>query len=147
MDGIQELIKLTEQNNKAFENFKSRIDDRLDGLEAKAGRPNLGGNPLKPRGKQLPQFYDTKAQRVINVLSCDESMAALEHKSMSSSGQLPSIGRVLRGIVLGSRAHDAAELEEERKSLSIGSGTGGGFTVAGRAVIGLDRPAQGKNGP
>jgi HK97 family phage major capsid protein len=134
MDGFQEIIKAVEAGNNAFEEFKKANDRRLDALEtsaAKAGRPHLGGGgSSKPLGKQRPQFYDTKSQRVINVLGRDDSMAALDQKSVPSSG-LPSVGRVLRGIVLGSRAHDAAELEEERKSLSIGSNTGGGFTIAG----------------
>ena len=129
MDYNSEILKALQASNDAFESFRSNIDDRLGSLEAKAGRPNLGGNPVKNRGKQLPQYFDPKTQRPIPILGCDDSLAATEQKSMSASNELPSMGRVLRGIVMGSRAHDAAELEAERKALNIGSGVGGGFTV------------------
>ncbi len=42
-----------------------------------------------------------------------------------------SVGRFLRGIALGGRADDAAELAEERKELGITPDTAGGYTVSG----------------
>jgi predicted phage gp36 major capsid-like protein len=63
----------------------------------------------------------------VPVLRPGDSLAALEGKT----DKTPSMGRVLRGLVMGGAADDARELEDERKALSIGSDPSGGYTVQG----------------
>lgn len=72
-------------------------------------------------------FFDVKTKRQIPVLSHSHSLAGLEKKEPGT----PSIGRLLRGIVLGGRADDANELADERKSLGISSDPAGGYNVNG----------------
>jgi HK97 family phage major capsid protein len=121
MDMSAEIIKSIQDGNKVIEGLATR----MDGLEARANRLNLSS--ARPAVKVLAQFIDTTSRQRIAVLGADDRLEALEQKS----GDLPSMGRVLRGIALGGQAHDAAELAEERKALGIGTDTAGGYTVSG----------------
>lgn len=122
----------------AFDQFKSTHDERLDKIEEKfgrveevllkAGRPNLVGSSRKDGSEDKPQqfFFDTKTRQRVPVLEHGQRLADLDEKK-----EIPSLGRVLRGIILGGKADDAKELAEERKALSIDSDPSGGYTVAG----------------
>jgi hypothetical protein len=129
MDTYKELIKAVEDGNKSFEEFKARYVTRLEALEsseAKAHRPNLGGSGSDTKATSAETWIDTKSQKAIPVLSHNHALGSLEKQEKG-----PSVGRVLRGLVLGGRAGDARELETERKALGISSDAAGGFTVAG----------------
>lgn len=129
---IEDIKDLVVEQGNSFEKFKKVYDNRFQTLEGdfnevvkKANRPQLrlpGANLPRPE-----QFIDTKTGRSVSVLTHADSLALLEEKE----GPMPTMGRVLRGIVMGGRAPDAAELSEERKSLSIDSDPSGGYTVAG----------------
>ncbi len=99
----------------------------LDSLYLKAGRPGInvfaaGSNSTPPE-----YFYDARTKRRVPVLTHGQSLAALEGKATHTA----SVGRLLRGIVLGGRADDAGELAEERKALAIAADPSGGYTVGG----------------
>lgn len=136
MEDIKDLV--VEQGD-VFEKFKKTYDNRFKVVEdqlavqhddinevvKKANRPQL-----RLPGADLPrpeQYIDTKSGKPVPVLTHAHPLTSPEQKQ----GDTPSMGRVLRGIVLGGRAPDAAELSEERKSLSIDSDPSGGYTVAG----------------
>lgn len=138
MTTLLEIAEMVEDQGKAAQEFRAKQIARIDSLEKeayeaakKAGRPfpGVGGefDPAAQITKTHETWIDTKTKKSVAVLRHDQSLAALETKAESR----PSIGRVLRGIILGGAAHDAAELAEERKSLSIGSDVSGGYTVAG----------------
>lgn len=118
--------------NKRLEDWKDtrgkQIDEileRLDESELKANRSRLGlGGRAEPDTHE--SWIDTKSQQPLPVLSHGQSLGATEAKA-----DAPSMGRVLRGLVLGGRASDAKQLEEERKAMSIGTDPAGGYTVAG----------------
>ena len=71
-------------------------------------------------------WIDAKTHDAIPVLTHAQSLSNPQKKA-----QTPSMGRVLRGLVLGGRAPDAKQLEEERKAMSIGNDPVGGYTVSG----------------
>ena len=128
----QEIVDLLKAQGQTFEEFKKAQDSRLKTVESgmnelykKTGRPQFGGGGVET--KRLEQYFDTKSGKKVPVLEHTDKLAALEQKE----GDTPSVGRLLRGIVLGGRAADAAELADERKSLSINSDPSGGYTVAG----------------
>jgi HK97 family phage major capsid protein len=132
MNDMETLIGLVKSQGDAFEQFKTstakqveEMDNELRQLVIKAGRPSLGAsNPQKGKAAQI--WLDTKTQKPVPVFSHDQSVAAF-HGEAKSDG--PSIGRMLRGIVLGGQAGDAKALEEERKALGISPDPSGGYTV------------------
>lgn len=132
MSDISEVVELIKQQGDSIAAHQRKTDARFSELEKdlgdvykKAGRPGAAAtadNASKPE-----TFLDVKTKKSVQVLGHSHSLAALE----SSSKTAPSIGRLLRGIVLGGRADDANELAEERKSLGIGSDPAGGYNVSG----------------
>lgn len=125
---INEIKELIESQGKAWDEFKTVSDMRFDGLEhelIKQNRPFARSNTDEKASGD--KFYDVKSKRAVPVLSHEHKLAAHAEKTADN----PSIGRLLRGIVLGGRADDAVELAEERKSLGIVSDPSGGYTVNG----------------
>lgn len=129
---LQSIIAAVGEQGEAFKSFKDKQSGRLDNIEAavtemarKAGRPDLSSSPAKSALRET--WYDVKGRREVAVLSHGESLAALE--GTKSQQQKTSIGRVLRGMALGGRAHDASDLAEERKALGILEDPAGGYTV------------------
>jgi HK97 family phage major capsid protein len=123
---VQEIIDLVEQQGAQIKTWKESQDAKIaeltDAFEKKhmiENRPRLGGGSTPPT-----QWIDTKSQRPVSVLTHDQPIE-------SKTSDTPSMGRVLRGLVLGGRAHDARQLEDERKAMSIGVDPAGGYTVAG----------------
>lgn len=127
-----EIMEILETQKKAADEFRAVQIKRIDELEKyslesekKANRPWAGASG---DAKATPEkFYDSKTKKAIPVLTHAQSLKSLE----KNTDNLPSMGRLLRGIVCGGRADDANELAEERKSLEIGSDPSGGYTVAG----------------
>jgi len=133
MSNVDEVVDLIEEKSREakarFEKTEARfkeLEKDINEIEKKAGRPNFG-DATAPTAKH-ETFFDVKTKRSVPVLSHAQSLKSLEEKS---SADTPSIGRLLRGIVLGSRADDANELSEERKSLGISSDVSGGYAVSG----------------
>lgn len=134
------LKALLEEQGRAIENFAKKQDARLGILERevgdilkKAARPAAGA-PVGENGQlqigevgNVATMLDAKSGTQIPVLEHKQSLASLEQRSES----LPSMGRLLRGIVSGGRAHDADELADERKALGINPDPSGGYTVQG----------------
>lgn len=132
MSDIHEVAKLIEQQGNDIAAHHRKTDARfaelekdLGDMQKTAGRPfaqDTTTSATKPE-----TFFDVKTKKSVQVLSHSHNLAALE----SNSKAAPSIGRLLRGIVLGGRADDANELADERKSLGIGSDPAGGYNVTG----------------
>jgi len=82
-------------------------------------------------------WMDAKTKQAIPVLSHKHRLADLTEQKPDT----PSMGRILRGVLLGNRADDARELAEERKALGIVSDASGGILapdyVAGRWIDAL----------
>lgn len=123
--GIVEMLK---KQGLAMQEFHDKYDEKLkllnsDVLEIskKSNRPNLSDSN---QGKKLETWIDTKSHQPIEILSHADLLK-------SGTGVAPGMGRVLRGLVLGGRAHDARELEAERKDMAIGNDPAGGYTVQG----------------
>lgn len=135
---VAEVISLIETQAKKADEFRAVQTARIDNvekwareIEKKAGRPGaeLQGTfgPDSHAAAAHETWIDVKSKKSVPVLRHDQSLAALETKAESQ----PSLGRVLRGIVLGGTAHDAHELEAERKSMNIFGDPSGGYTVSG----------------
>jgi HK97 family phage major capsid protein len=125
----KEIKDAIDAQGKAWEEFKVENDAKWAAAEkaiAVLNRPdvNLGGSNVI--AAPLPAFVNVKTKQRIPVLQHKDSLAALGERTGTP---LPSLGRLLRGMVLGSRADDARELEEERKSLGISADPGGGYLV------------------
>lgn len=137
MADFQEVVDIIKQQGENFEAFKARQEARfgeiqkdIKEIEKKANRTKLGGgesNGDSATTAKHETFFDVKTKRHIPVLNHAQSLLSLEEKSTDT----PSIGRLLRGIVLGGRADDANELIEERKSLGINSDPSGGYALNG----------------
>jgi HK97 family phage major capsid protein len=146
----EEIRDLIIEQGRAWEEFKKANDHRLGNLEeglreqakqlgrARATGSIGGGERIvqpAPRG-----WIDAKTGNILPVLEHKDRLA--DHVAAPSFDSfdridrksLPSFGRILRGLVLGGRAPDAAELAEERKALSINVDPSGGYTVAGQVA-------------
>lgn len=133
MSGVDEVKDLIEEQGRTWQEMKTVHDSRLKNLETemrelvkKSGRP-FAPDASGQTAATHETWIDTKTKKAVPVLRHDQSLAALETKSDSQ----PSLGRVLRGIVLGGHASDAHELEAERKSLNIFNDVSAGYTVQG----------------
>lgn len=132
MTDMAEIKQMVVAQGDALEGFIGRQESRLEAiegeLEMKVKRDTRAKFSPAPDGtSQLEKFIDTKSGKSIPVLSHGDKLASLEQKQNGA----PSMGRLLRGIVLGGKAHDANELAEERKALGIGADPSGGYTVNG----------------
>ncbi|MBL0919370.1 MAG: phage major capsid protein [Hydrogenophaga sp.] len=132
-DRVNEAIEALEKMTAALEEWKGRSDGRIDDLSRevrevvlRSQRPGSGTSD-EAALKAVETWIDVKTKARVPVLDHKHSLAALEKKT----GATPSMGRVLRGIVLAGQADDAKELAEERKAMGIAADTAGGFTVDG----------------
>lgn len=131
---VSDIAELVKKQNDSLEVIRSQytkqgeqlkaLDAELTTLATKSNRPNgsnmSAGLADKAQGET---WIDSKTRDKIHVLT--------HGQTLSGTKQGPSIGRLLRGIVLGGRANDANELETERKALGVSSDPAGGYTVAG----------------
>lgn len=132
------LEEIGKKSDKWREDKGAEIDalkEQMEQMQMKANRPGAG-DPGPSSRKAVATMIDTKSNREIPVFDHDQSLKSFDSKSGTVGGinntkALPSMGRVLRGLVLGGRADDARELEEERKAMGIGSDPAGGYTVNG----------------
>lgn len=134
---VAAVVDLIKQQGTEWNQFKTAQTSRLDNLERetreltkRAGRPFAGASDFDSQTSLAAThetWIDVKTKKAVPVLRHNQSLVALR----KTSGGQPSLGRVLRGIVLGGTAHDAHELEAERKSLNMFSDTNGGYTVSG----------------
>jgi HK97 family phage major capsid protein len=126
---VDDVMKALDEFTTSHGRKLSELGDRIDTIEGKANRPRLGGTGDEARTPaDAEKWMDVKSKTLVPVLDHKHSLAAIEPKTKE---KIPSMGRVLRGLVLGGRADDSRELEEERKALNIGSGPAGGYTVSG----------------
>ncbi len=140
-------MEVTEEVKNAVADLQQAVNGRLDKvgaelkergkqfdeLDLKVQRMNLGGVGWGARGSDPSsapeQWLDIKTRRPIPVLRHEHKLRDLDRGD--ADGAKVSVGRFLRGIALGGRADDAAELAEERKALGITPDTSGGYTVSG----------------
>jgi HK97 family phage major capsid protein len=143
----QEILELVEKQGKMFEQFRDVHLDRVKQLEqhsklqdqqldsiVKGGILSKVAGGASVSAVPLEHVLNTKTGELIPLLSNTDRLSALEtnsYQSATGSNATPSIGRILRGIVLGGNAPDAKELTEERKALGITQDPAGGFTVSG----------------
>lgn len=128
MSDLSEIIALLDNQGSTFKTWRDAqeakfkaLEDSITDIAVKANRPNMGGTgDATDRGEK---WFDAKTRQPVQVLKHDQSLNAKKEG--------PSVGRLLRGIVLGGRADDANELAEERKSMGVGNDPAGGYTVAG----------------
>lgn len=127
MSDFQEVINLIDDQGTRMKSWRdsqearvNELQSTIDNLMKVQGRPKLLAAPAARKDA----WIDTKSHKPIAVLEHGEAFKA-------QGQETPSMGRVLRGLVLGGRAHDARDLDEERKALSIGSDPAGGYTVQG----------------
>jgi HK97 family phage major capsid protein len=125
---LSDIKELVEKQNNDLSSWQKKHDAKLAALDAdftelakKGNRPLFGGTSLAEAKGEV--WVDAKSRDKINVLT--------HGQKLSEAKQGPSLGRLMRGIVLGSRASDAQELEIERKALGMSVDPAGGYTVAG----------------
>lgn len=131
MSQVQEVLEAITAQGEAWQEFKTANNARLSIIENELSIKTRQDARAKfsPASdtNQLEKFIDTKSGKSIPVLAHADKLASLEQKQNGA----PSMGRLLRGIVLGGKAVDANELAEERKALGIGADPTGGYTVNG----------------
>lgn len=125
MSTVEEIKDLIEVKGKARDERIAAVEKQLDAIEAKAGRPGASGSGAAAAATG-ETWIDTKSGAPVAVLRHSDRLAAANRKEAPVS-----VGRLMRGIVLGGNAPDARELAEERKALGIGSDPDGGYTVGG----------------
>ncbi len=130
MSEAKEILATLEEMGRKSDKWRAEkgaeIDElktTIEDLQKKANRPQA--DTVEPVAK-AESWIDVKTHETIPVLTHAQSLSDPQKKA-----QAPSMGRVLRGLVLGGRAPDAKHLEEERKAMSIGNDPGGGYTVSG----------------
>lgn len=129
MAGLHEVLA---KQGQALAEFTRKNEEKLGQLERdmielakKNGRPlSNGSSPVPPKHET---WFDQKSRSPVVVLNHGQALAELQRKESGA----PSVGRLLRGIVMGGRADDAKALDDERKALGISSDPAGGYTVAG----------------
>lgn len=128
---LGDLIDLVQKQNENISSWQKRHDSRVVALESEmfdiAKKANRPGNPSASSaggtGEKTEQWFDTKTRSPVRVLN--------HSQALSGPATDGSVGRLLRGIVMGGRAADASELAEERKAMGVSSDPAGGYTVAG----------------
>lgn len=133
------LTDLLNKHGEALDTWKKKQDDKLQDLESslkemamKAGRPLMNFGADHSQASTHETWVDAKSKRPVQVLTHGDRLAAVSTKSGDQSGtKMPSMGRVMRGLVLGGRADDHEQLADERKAMSISSDPAGGYTVGG----------------
>jgi HK97 family phage major capsid protein len=120
-EAVAKWSKLQEQRDGEWAERKTEIDAMLS--------QHARGNLRKTADQNTPppeMWRDVKSGQAVPVLRHDQPLA-----STREAKDLPSVGRILRGIALGGRADDARALEDERKALGVVGDPSGGYTVAG----------------
>lgn len=125
---IGDIIRMIEEQGAKAQKSDDERKAWQQGVEAEIVKMNRPGAKMPATESGIVETWtDVKTHKPIPVLEHKHSLAALQPKPEKSS----SMGRVLRGIVLGGRADDARELDDERKALGIVGDPSGGYTVAG----------------
>ena len=130
MSEAKEILATLEEMGRKSEKWRSEkgaeIDELKTTIEELQKKTNRPQTDTVEAAATAESWIDVKTHETIPVLTHAQSLSAPQKKA-----ETPSMGRVLRGLVLGGRAHDAKHLEEERKAMSIGYDPGGGYTVSG----------------
>lgn len=122
---VNEIKTVLDQQGEAFEAKMRDMQRQLDEIQLKANRPGAGADTT-PSAAPLPAWIDSKTQRPISVLTHGNTLT-----KPAEAKDTPTMGRFLRGLVLGGKAHDARELDDERKALGVSADPAGGYTVSG----------------
>ncbi len=120
---VDEAIEMIATKLDAFQSTTETLTKRLDErerIEAEADRP---GSAVRD-AKAAPSFYDPKSGKTIVTLGHEQKLADV---SQNKSGV--TLGRWLRGIVVGEKADDRRELQDELKSLATSPDASGGYSV------------------
>lgn len=128
MSDLSQVTALIQEQGASFQQWKSQLDDvqaRLDEAELKSARAPFTAQGTGTATPKPEQWLDVKSKQLVPVLSAEHSLAALDGRKADT----PSMGRILRGIIMGGKADDNGELAAERKALGIASDVTGGYTV------------------
>lgn len=125
-----DLIKNFEEINRAFEEFKSKNNQRLDGLK---GDDVLLREEVDRIAADMASMKHTMESELLDqkraaIFACGESY---QHKSFESREYATKFEHYLRrgGTAAASELELAARKVPELKALSVGSNPDGGFTV------------------
>jgi len=121
---LQEAVEAIKTSVKGgYDDLKGGYDDlaeRIEVIEAGRDRP-------KAATRDVPStdvWVDRKSGERVHVLEHKQRVADLEPNKTGVS-----LGRWLRGVVLGDKADDSKELADERKALATTPDASGGYTV------------------
>lgn len=146
-DSVQDVMSAFTEFKQAHDSRLDDLQDQIDKVELVRNRPGAPPSRLAAVKPKHEMWVNSKTKESVPVLNHGESLLALEPRMDVDRADVdvdrvnvdranvdgePSVGRALRGMILGSKAHDAKQLFEERKALSIGSDPTGGYTVEGR---------------
>lgn len=125
MSGEIDLKSITEalkNQGDELKDWRDKHDQKLKTLESdiadlavKANRPNINGKGGDGPGEKAETWYDPATKSQVLVLNNNQLLSSLKSKEDGA----PSLGRLLRGIVLGSRADDAKVLETGVKAMGV----------------------------
>lgn len=139
MEVIEVLRTVAEANTAAVEGLvdlrkkTSSIENRLDAWETRTNRPGAASYLLAGSGGEAPApaWRDAKTRRPVPIFRHGEPVVGAADLKSDTPREALSVGRMLRGIVMGGAADDARQLADERKAMSISNDPSGGFTVGG----------------
>src|SRR5687767_6548825 len=108
---VQKIKSLIVEQGTVFKDMRDRIDADLTRLskdfadaQLAAQRPNGRDTGGAAQRATEPIWYDAKSKSPVHVLAPNDKLVTLER----ASDPIPSVGRFLRGLAMGSRADDAA---------------------------------------
>jgi HK97 family phage major capsid protein len=113
MDNILKTVQ-------SYRDDVAELTSRMEAVEAGKDRPRGPGVPTTPPAT----FYDLKSGKPVHTLGHQQKLADLTEKKTGVT-----LGRWLRGVLLGDKADDHRELADELKSLATTPDASGGYTV------------------
>lgn len=131
-----EIKDVMDELGKGFAEFKDDYNARLkaereerEALERKFNMQRVSGTKLAIEKPEA--WLDVKSRQPVPVLTHKMRLADLAEAKGGADDSKPqiSVGRMLRGMVLGNRADDRKEIGDEFKALAIVPDSAGGYTV------------------
>lgn len=124
-----ELKSLLVAQGDGIQDIKAHVN-ALDADLALLKSGVAGAPGAQAEAKRKPAMLrDAATGKALPVFEHEQRIA--DHLQVDRSGPPMNVGRLLRGMVLGGDADDAAQLEDERKAMAVHVDPSGGFTVGG----------------